>query len=367
MIGKESQEGGLKGPQKARRRLIRAGQNQIKSLGLEGILSLLDQLVASATNFLTGVIVGRACTKGDFGLYLLCFNILLLVIDLQNSLLAAPYTVMSQRSSGRQLCVYTGNSIVQQLFLGLVVAIMLKLAAIFIAPISPAFSGLPPVMDALALAIAFIMLKEFIRRVCFAHLFMIRAFWLDLSVAAIQLLILTFMFIRGTISPKVVFWVMGFACLSGVGGWLILNRHIYSFSIKDFLGHFKKNWSFGSWLFGSSILWAVSMTLYPWILAYYHGPEATGVWGACWGVVSLANPLMLGVQNFLGPRIVRAYAEFGISGLKFRVKWDSVLFFMLVLPFVALFLSVGGELTVMFYGQKYFGYSKVVQILALNL
>jgi len=30
-------------------------------------------------------------------------------------------------------------------------------------------------------------------------------------------------------------------------------------------------------------------------------------------------------------------------------------------------LSVGGELTVMFYGQKYFGYSKVVQILALNL
>ncbi len=367
MKHRASGERGFKVIKRSLSDLFKKGQLQAASLGVSGTLSLLDQLVASATNFLTGVIVGRACTKGEFGLYLLCFNILLLVIDLQNSLLASPYTVMSQKAKGKALAEYTGSSLFQQLLLGLLVVATLMVSSNFLSSLNPSYSGLSPVMKALVLAMSFILLKEFIRKLCFAHLFMKGALWLDVSVAVIQLSILTALFLQGKISASWVFLIMGFACFLSVVGWLIMNKGLYTFSPRLFFSHFKRNWSFGSWLFGSSILWAASMTLYPWILAYYHGPEATGIWGACWGVVSLANPLMLGVQNFLGPRIVRSYASSGISGLTARVKRDSLLFLIIVLPFVAIFLTLGGRLTGLFYGEKYLGNGGVVQVLSINL
>ena len=33
------------------------------------IVTLADQCIVSATNFLTGIIIGRVCTKEQFGLY----------------------------------------------------------------------------------------------------------------------------------------------------------------------------------------------------------------------------------------------------------------------------------------------------------
>jgi len=60
----------------------------------KGFIALTDQAVASATNFLTGVIIGRACTKEQFGLYMLGFSIVLFVMSLQTSLISTPYMVI---------------------------------------------------------------------------------------------------------------------------------------------------------------------------------------------------------------------------------------------------------------------------------
>src|SRR5580692_2008359 len=52
----------------------------------QGIVSLADQAVASATNFVTGVIIARTCSKEELGLYMLGFSLILLMTDLQSSL-----------------------------------------------------------------------------------------------------------------------------------------------------------------------------------------------------------------------------------------------------------------------------------------
>lgn len=48
------------------------------------------------------------------------------------------------------------------------------------------------------------------------------------------------------------------------------------------------------------------MNLYAWIVAAFHGTASAGSWAAALGVMTLINPLMLGVQNYLGPRIMHA-------------------------------------------------------------
>ena len=73
----------------------------------QGSLSLLDQGVASATNFLTGVIIARGCSKEELGLYMLGFSLILLMTDLQTSLIATPYMVYAPRLKGEAHASYT--------------------------------------------------------------------------------------------------------------------------------------------------------------------------------------------------------------------------------------------------------------------
>ena len=54
---------------------------------LKGIVTLSDQAIVSAVNFLTGVIIARTCSKEGFGLYTLGFSIMLFVVNMQGALI----------------------------------------------------------------------------------------------------------------------------------------------------------------------------------------------------------------------------------------------------------------------------------------
>ena len=45
----------------------------------QSIISLADQAVSSATNFATGIIIARACSKEELGLYMLGFSLIFLM------------------------------------------------------------------------------------------------------------------------------------------------------------------------------------------------------------------------------------------------------------------------------------------------
>src|ERR1035438_208101 len=66
----------------------------------QSIVSLADQGVASATNFLTGIIIARACSKEELGLYMLGFSLVLLAGGLQTTLICTPYMVFAPRLKG---------------------------------------------------------------------------------------------------------------------------------------------------------------------------------------------------------------------------------------------------------------------------
>ena len=87
----------------------------------QGILSLADQAVASATNFLTGIIIGRAGSKEELGLYILGLSLILFMTDLQTSLITTPYMVYAPRLKGKAHALYTGSTLIHQLVFCLVV------------------------------------------------------------------------------------------------------------------------------------------------------------------------------------------------------------------------------------------------------
>lgn len=338
----------------------------------KGIISLFDQAAASLTNFLTGVIIGRNCLQEEFGLYMLCYSTILLVADIQMSLISSPYMVFSQRLSGPKLARYTGSIFVHQMILSICLIFLLIAGALL-------FNWLPAlaattdagsyasVLWTLAVTITFILLRDYIRKVCFALFHMYNALLIDVSSGILQLAGLFILARMGLLSASSSFAVIGAACALTSVIWLYAKRQTFTVSRSQALLDFKKNWEFSKWVFLSGVLWALGMTLYPWFLTIFHGTAANGVWGACFAIAALGNPLKLGIQNYLGPKVVQEHTRGGLTALwKFVIK-STTLFCLAVSPFCLLLIFFGEQLLVLIYGEQYAGNGMVISLLSLNL
>jgi O-antigen/teichoic acid export membrane protein len=136
--------------------------------------------------------------------------------------------------------------------------------------------------------------------------------------------------------------------------------------MSESLADLKKNWVFGKWVFANGLVVAVSVNLYPWFLAAFHGAASTGVWAACAGVVSVGNPMLLGIQNLVGPKISHVYAASGPKALRRLVLKITVAISLPVSLLCIAFIFWGGRVMALLYGRQYAGNNIVVAVLALN-
>jgi len=135
----------------------------------KGLVTLADQAVVSMTNFVTGVIIGRACTKDEFGLYMLGLSIMLYVTNLQTSLILTPYMILSPRLQGDAHALYTGSTLIHQFALSALAMLWLAVGGVVLS-LGMGPQGLVPVVWSLVVVIAFILLRDYARQVCFAQL-----------------------------------------------------------------------------------------------------------------------------------------------------------------------------------------------------
>ena len=319
----------------------------------QSTLSLADQGIASATNFLTGIIIARACSKDELGLYMLGFSLVLFVTDMQTSLIATPYMVYAPRLKGHANALYTGSTLIHQLVFCLVAMLGVLCGACAVANgVGPRALG--PVLWALVPVIALMMLREFVRRVCFTRLKLKTVLFLDTFIGCGQIASLLVLSHLGLLSASRAYWVVGLVCGIAVLGWLWSERGCYAPRIGESLADFKKNWTLGKWVFASGLVWAVSMNLYPWLLA------------ACLGAVSIGGPVIVGVQNLIGPKIANEYATRGHKPLH-RLVLRITVAVAAVMSLLCLVMFIwGGRFVILLYGRHYSGNSMIVAVLALN-
>lgn len=332
----------------------------------QSAVSLIDQGVVSATNFMTGLIIARACSKEEFGIYILGFTIILFVMDLQASLISTPFMIFSPRLKGGALALYSGSTLVHLFALSASAILALTIGGVLFR-LGHGPSGFAPVAWTLAAVITPFMLREFVRRVCFTGLRMKTALFLDSCIGVAQLGGLLALSRLNMLSASRAYWVVSLSSGIVVLGWMISHSERFTLRLSQSASDFRRNWSFGKWVLASGLVWTVSMSLYPWILAAYHGTAATGVWAACLGIASFANPILLGGQNYLGPKIAHVYARRGASALRSFVFKASAVFSVPMWVLSAAMLALGGRLVVFLYGSKYAGNGVIVFILAVNL
>ncbi len=338
----------------------------IRAIARPGMVAVVDQAITSVANFLTGVVLARALLPEGFGLYLLGLTVIILMLDLQTSITTTPYMVFRPQLPDVDRAGYLGSTLVSQVVLS--ASVTLVLAGITLAShILGGGSDISSVTLALTFSIGFVLLRDFIRRVCFAHLQPRAALVIDSLVTVLQLSILLLLVALDVITVLRAFLVIG--TVAGVVslGWIVVNRHAIDIERVRVRRDIATNLRFGKWPLMSGLVWALAMYTYPWLLVAFHGSAAAGIWGAGLGVVALGNPLLLGLQNYLGPRISSDYAAGGPSGLRASVRDGVTVLAMAIGPFAAIVAVFGGVIVTLVYGEPFAGNGDLVALLMLNM
>jgi O-antigen/teichoic acid export membrane protein len=335
------------------------------SRGRASLATFIDQAVVSASSFFSGVIVGRACSKEEFGLYNLGLGLVVFATGLHQSLISSPYTVFNPRLTGAGEATYLGSTLTHQLGLSTLAMLALALgAAVLAAGIGP--EGLAPVLWALAAVMALITLREYARKLFFARLRMTSALLMDVCVAVVQIGSLLALDHLGLLTPARAFWVAGAACGAVAAAWLIEMRGAFTLRASDARRDLALNWSMGKWLLAGTLLFTAGTGLYPWLLTSFHGPAATGVLGACMGVTFLANPFFFGLRNILDPWAAHGFARGGRSEVRSVVAGAAAVALLAMGVFSTALWLFGGRVVALLYGAQYAGNDTIVRLVAVT-
>lgn len=329
------------------------------------ICALLDQGIISTTNFLTGLIIGRICGKEQLGLYALGMTVVSLALSAQGSLIIMPYTIYSPRFKGIKIASYNGSTLLHQISLSLFCVILLLICSTVIFSIDSNIDLLS-ILKPLILSITFILLWDYVRKISFSLLKFKSAMILDFSLSFLQLSSLFILQHYSMLSAPNVIKIAGITCALTSLTWLYYMRNNIIFNLSKTWTYLVINLTVGKWIFASSVLWTLGTYLYPWLLTYFHGTGATGIWAACISVVNLTNPVVLGLQNIIRPTITHSYKNKDINQLNRAAIHSMFVFAFMFLPFLIIFLFFGGSILTTIFGIKFAGNHPTVIFIALN-
>jgi O-antigen/teichoic acid export membrane protein len=347
--------------QPAKRRFVILGL-----LANHNLLGIFDQGIVGVTGFVTVVLLGRAVAAEELGIYSLALSVVLFVKMVQETTLTGPYTVFCHRMQDERLHVYSGNSLVQGLLLSAVSMLGLAAFSIYLLATSDP-EGLSPTFSVLTLIFSAILLREFIRRVTFAHLQVNQVVLMDTVVAFTQVAGLLLMMHIAMLTPATAFLVTGAACLAGMLIWRSASSERFSLTRVHFKSDLLMNWNFGRWALGGQGIGTAMFYAMPWLVTLYHGTAAAGLLAACNSIVGLVNILLLGLGNVLTPKAAKGYADGGHKEL-WRVLWRFLgLFALSIGVFMIVLLLWGNLIADILFDGRFPGAGPVICVLAFNV
>lgn len=336
-----------------------------KVVSQDRLLAVVDQGAVSAANMLTAIVVGRACSVDELGLYAAGTSVFVLAFSAQKALILTPYIVLNPRLHDEEHRRYKGSSLVHLLALSAFMATALGVSGFVVGDVL-GNRALGSLLLTLAVVGVLVLFREYARQLSYAELRVRNALVMDTCVAVLQALGVLVLGFAGVLNAEWAFVVTGAACGAASLGWLAAHSRSISARLPDAKRDFSRNWYFGKWLFASGLLQVASVGLYPWIIISLRGASEAGIWAAAVGVVALSNPVMLALFNEAAPRISHDFATGGAAVLRQSASRTASICGLATVPFLLAFLVFGQELVTLIYGVKYAAAISALRWLALN-
>ena len=336
---------------------------QAGALGLlrKGSWGIADQMLISATNFVTMVLLARGLGPAAFGVFSLVYGAMLFVNSLQGALIVQPHSVLSAARKGQEAIDYTMSTAVGQvLFAGLAAVISAAAGGVSY------LAGWPTTHLLLALApcIAAWQLQEFTRRVLYDERRLSAAFANDVISYGGQTVAVAALWAWDLLTaPVALYAIMGTSALAAaVGLWQLRASLAGRFSASVFT----ENWRFGKWLAGAEIGYWVSSQLYMYLTGILVGTAATGVLRAGYVIFGPTRIFGFFLRTVLPNRFARTLASEGDEAMHAQVRLVWTVAAPLMAAYCLLIAVFADPLVRLLYGPEFAGHSMVVVLFSVS-
>jgi O-antigen/teichoic acid export membrane protein len=233
-----------------------------------GFWSLADQGAVSLGNFATTILLARAMSPRDFGVFALIFGMLIFLNNLHGALITYPLSVHGAAADDNELRRLTWLALALTLALGVPVGIGVGL-------IAWAFK-LGRLTPWLVAAMLLWQVQETLRRALMAHLRYQDAIWGDGVSYLGQALVIVFLAHSGRLSPATIFaTIAGTSAIGALLQWAQL-RLFGAFSLSGLVLRARDCWELGRWTAAGNLAGIANIQAVPWALAAFHGAAEAG-------------------------------------------------------------------------------------------
>lgn len=331
----------------------------------KGLFALADQMVHSGTTFLTGILVGRLLSVGEFGEFSLGLTLVVFSMVLQDSCLATPYTYRFHNIKNEDIKGLRAGALIQSFLFAVSCTVFLYLLYVFL-PKGQA-GGLDSIIFTLALSMPFLFIRETSRRIYFTEFKIIEAFIMDTIVSVLQISLIVAIWYFEVITTSNVFGVIALSSFVGSLWAFLQHRNTFSFSKAEIKIDFIENVRFGRWLLMGSFFHLGSLYIFPWVIYALIGDERAGIFAACYTLVNLINPFILGFNNFYRPKIMSIYAKDGLEKMHSEIMKLIRVFLPISLAISAFLAIAGGHLVYFIYGEKFVNLGGIMAVVGISV
>lgn len=319
--------------------------------------ALAAQGVISVTRILTTVTIGGRFSPENapagamtgspeqLSLYYGAFGVLTVMLAMHEGFVTTPLTVFLPRQGEKRESKFSGHMLLASLcFIG----IALCAVALWILYQYQAGGGMTAALMVIAFVIVLAplqLLREFSRRWLMANLEVRPSALLEVLFSFTFLACLAILFFMQQVTAIRAFVAIAVMNIIALGAWWFYYSKGFSFSREGISGQLKENFRYGRWVAGENFFSSVTMFFCIWYLNSEMGLLPGGVYSACFNVMLLANPFLLGVCSLLGARAAQEYTKGGWDAMLKTLTQYGTFVFVVLSGFAVVLWVFGADLT----------------------
>jgi O-antigen/teichoic acid export membrane protein len=322
---------------------------------------ILDSSLVSAANLVTTVLLARALSPADFGVFALLLGALFFAGNVQAGLITRPHNVLGATRRADEYRRYTASTALAQLVFTGASAVLVFGAALTVATVDRSVGGL---LVAFVPVLVAGQLQEFGRRVLYTEGRLAAALANDAVSYGGQVAGMLLLAATGALTVAAALHVMAIASAAGaLFAAVQLRRSLASIPHASAV---RENWSSGRWLAGAEVAHWLGSGAYLYLAAAALGTPAAGALKVAQVFFGPLRILLQFLYSVVPREFARAYAERGGSALRGRVRVAHVLTIPLLVAYCLPVALLAKPLLEAVYGDKYSSAALVVALMAIQ-
>ena len=276
---------------------------------------LADQMLVSASNLLTGVLLARSLGPDAYGQYALAMGTMLFLTSIQTALIFAPMMVKGPaRAEGPD--DYYKSLRRAQLYFALAASGLMLVGGLLLAAAFPGWNIAPLVLP-LAAAAFCVGMQEFGRRLYLVQRRTLAALINDAICHGTRLSLLWLAYTTHVMDAAAAVWVIaGASAFSAVMIGFAGNGTPSATGRMMVRQIAHEHWAFGKWLLAGSLAYWCGAQLILYVAASLLSVGVVGGMSAALSITGAANVLFLGMENLIPPRATERYRLGGPNALQ---------------------------------------------------